>query len=624
MTDKSSHIEIIDSLRQQLTQKEEENKELSERLDKFRHASEGANDGLWDWDLIKNQPFVSTPWKTMLGFEPYEEVKIHGLWEDLLHPDDKERALQEFEDFVTAKVPEYNSVFRLRHKNGSYRWIRSKALAKFNEKGVAYRISGAHTDITEQKNALDALARSEEKYKALFQNSLVAIFRSEIDTGKIIDYNSKLLELFRVTDENKLTTHNYYHTPDDRVWVINELQKKGIVNQKELRLRRADGDVIWVLFSAAAYPLENIVECVLIDITESVIAKQTIKENEERYRMLFENSLMGIIRENISTGEIVDANEKFWQILKETNRENKKTIDYYVDKSDRQRLVDSKVDNRIENVEIQIRRADGEIIWLLIGTLLNLQENLAESIVVDITQSKLDTLELQKVNFELDSFVYHSSHDLRSPLRSILGLINLYRRENDNYLKDEYIDRIERSINKLDHLVQELLSISRNDRINDPFVNINFMVEVDHSVDGYYNALDTENLSLEINIRQPVKFVSDLTRVKIILNNIISNAIKYRDTNKPFSKVVVDIDVNPKEAIIKIIDNGEGIHKDQIPYIFDMFHRASDHSEGSGLGLYIVKNVVNKLNAQISVTSEPYAETIFTITIPNALESKEN
>ena len=504
MSDHSTNIELINALRQQLAEKEAENQDLRENLDQFRHASEGANDGLWDWNLTDDYPSVSTPWKTMLGFKPDEEVNIDGLWETILHPEDKKKALKEFNDFVAAKNDTYDSVFRLRHTDGSYRWIRATANAKFDDQGVAYRISGAHVDITEQKNALDALSKSEEKYKALFQNSLVAIFRSRMDTGEIIECNSKVLDLLRVKEADNLATLNYYHNKADREWIVKELSEKGVITQRELQLRRADGELIWVSFSSVAYPAENIIECVM----------------------------------------------------------------------------------------------------------------------VDVTQSKLDTIELQKVNFELDSFVYHASHDLRSPLRSILGLINIYRHETDEYLKDEYIDRIERSIYKLDHLVQELLSISRNDRVDDPLTDVNFMEEIDHSVDGYYNALDTDNLSFVTKIKQPIRFVSDLTRVKILLNNIISNAIKYRDLNKELSLVTADIEVDEEKAVIKIIDNGEGIPEDQIPHIFDMFHRASDHSEGSGLGLYIVKNVANKLHAKIAVTSEPYVETVFTITIPNALANK--
>jgi len=504
MTNDSSDIEIINALRQQLAEKEAENKKLNEELDKLRHAAEGFKAALWDWDVISDEIFVNSSWKTMLGFDEKQEINVQGLWESLLHPDDKTNSIQEFDDFLVGKSPIYNAIFRLKHNAGNYIWVHSKAVLKLNEQGIATRVSGALVNITEQKKAVEALSKSEKKYKALFQNSLVAIFRSKIQTGEVIDCNNKFLELLGLTNQQEFSTADYYYYPDERIQIIEELSQKGQINSRELKIKKVSGEPLWVSFSSAVYPDEGVIEVVLIDITKS----------------------------------------------------------------------------------------------------------------------KEDSLELQKVNFELDSFVYHSSHDLRSPLRSILGLINIYRHETDEYLKDEYIDRIERSINKLDHLVKELLSISRNDRINDPFVDIYFMVELDHSVEGYYNALDTDNLSLETNIKQRTKFVSDLTRVKIILNNIISNAIKYRDTSKEFSKVMVDIEVDEQEAVIKVIDNGEGIPKDQIPHIFDMFHRASDHSEGSGLGLYIVKNVIDKLNAQISVSSEQFVETIFTITIPNTLAEK--
>jgi PAS domain S-box-containing protein len=617
MSETPNHIETINRLRQQLAEKEVENNELVDRIDKYRHASEGANDGLWDWDLLKNRSFVSKPWKTMLGFEPGEELELHGLWESLLHPEDKQQAVETLDKFVASKKTKYNSVFRLRHKDGTYKWIRSKALAKIDDQGVVYRISGAHIDITEHRKMLNELTTSREKYKALFQNSLVAIFRSKIETGEVYECNNEFLKLLGIGHVKEFSTMDYYYNPEDREEIVAELKSEGKIQSRELKIRKANGEPIWVSFSSSIFPEEGVIECVLIDITESVRSKGKIKSREEKYQMLFENSVIGIIREDMTTGQIIDANRKMWELLGETGPVDKKTLGYYVDPQDRARLIKSSEDNRIENFELQVNKATGEKIWLLINTRLFPNENISESIAVDITQSKLDTIELQKVNFELDSFVYHSSHDLRSPLRSILGLINIYRHEDDQYLRDEYIDRIERSINKLDHLVKELLSISRNDRVDDPHVEVQFMVEIDHSVDGYYNALDTDNLSLETKVKQPFPFVTDLTRVKVILNNIISNAIKYRDTEKELSKVIVDIETNKKEAIIKVIDNGEGIPKDQIPHIFDMFHRASDHSEGSGLGLYIVKNVANKLNAKVSVVSEPYVETIFTITIPN-------
>ncbi|MEJ2004558.1 MAG: HAMP domain-containing sensor histidine kinase, partial [Cyclobacteriaceae bacterium] len=218
----------------------------------------------------------------------------------------------------------------------------------------------------------------------------------------------------------------------------------------------------------------------------------------------------------------------------------------------------------------------------------------------------------------LDSFVYHASHDLRSPLRSILGLIDLYRMEDDEKLQEECIEKIEHSVKRLDDLVIELLSISRNDRVDDPQLPINLLLEVNNSIASYYNATDTRNLEITTQILQPVSFVSDPTRVRIILNNLISNAIKYRSFSKEKSQIEVFAEVTDEKAVIRIRDNGEGIQESKLPHIFDMFYRATERSEGSGLGLYIVKKVSDKLNADIDVDSVELEGTTFTVTIPNS------
>ena len=240
-----------------------------------------------------------------------------------------------------------------------------------------------------------------------------------------------------------------------------------------------------------------------------------------------------------------------------------------------------------------------------------------DCILKDITDTKENLLELQKVNFELDSFIYHASHDLRSPLRSILGLIEIYRLETEPKIQKECIEKIKGSVNRLDDLVMDLLSISRNDRINDPKVEMNLMYEISHSVASYYNASDTSNLQIRTNVRQTCRFRSDLTRVRIILNNLISNALKYRSFHNDPNFISVQAHIDKEKLVLKVEDNGEGIEENKLPHIFDMFYRATERSEGSGLGLYIVKKVADKLHADIRVESEELIGTTFTVTIPN-------
>ena len=140
-------------------------KELENRLSIYETAASGANDGLWDWDSTNNLAFVSDPWKTMLGLKVDQNLdELTSLWESLLHPDDKERAIEYFQNFQKSDDLNYRQEFRMQHADGSYRWILSRATALRDENGNMIRLSGSHSDITERIKAIDALRLSEEKY----------------------------------------------------------------------------------------------------------------------------------------------------------------------------------------------------------------------------------------------------------------------------------------------------------------------------------------------------------------------------------------------------------------------------------------------------------------------------
>jgi len=235
----------------------------------------------------------------------------------------------------------------------------------------------------------------------------------------------------------------------------------------------------------------------------------------------------------------------------------------------------------------------------------------------DISEVQLSVKELKQVNIQLDNFVYHASHDLRGPLRTVLGLLDILKIETNKEQREHCVSLIEGSIKRLDSLVVDLLSISRNRRIANPKVKINFMSEVDHAIAGFYHLGNTRNLDIRVMVTQPTEFVADLTRVRIVMNNIISNAIKYRRFLTSPSYVEIRIRVDDSAAHIIVEDNGEGISEEQLPRIFDMFYRASDQSEGSGLGLYIVKDVLQKLEGHIEIDSEFGEGTTVKIMIPN-------
>jgi signal transduction histidine kinase len=211
-------------------------------------------------------------------------------------------------------------------------------------------------------------------------------------------------------------------------------------------------------------------------------------------------------------------------------------------------------------------------------------------------------IELSKRNTELDNFVYSVSHDLRAPIASVLGLINLARKDKETAMKDMYLDMINKSAMQQDHFIKEILDQSRNSRLEVRREEIFFEPLIDETFTQLKFATPTgKSVEKIIHIKQDGPFYSDRWRLKVILNNIISNAIRYRNGKDPVIKV--DVEITNHLASLAIEDNGKGIEKEHLPNIYKMFYRATDDGAGSGLGLYIVKEAIDKLNGDIQIDS---------------------
>lgn len=223
--------------------------------------------------------------------------------------------------------------------------------------------------------------------------------------------------------------------------------------------------------------------------------------------------------------------------------------------------------------------------------------------------------ELSKRNTELDNFVYSVSHDLRAPIASVLGLINLAKKDIDVHMKDMYLDMIQKSALQQDLFINEILDQSRNSRLEVKREEILFQSLIDETFNQLKFSINA-GLPVEkvIHINQDQPFFSDRWRLKVILNNIISNAIRYRNGRDPVIKV--NIDITKDAAVLAIEDNGKGIEKNHLPNVYKMFYRATDDGAGSGLGLYIVKEAIEKLNGDINIESEVGKGTTVKLQIP--------
>lgn len=241
----------------------------------------------------------------------------------------------------------------------------------------------------------------------------------------------------------------------------------------------------------------------------------------------------------------------------------------------------------------------------------------------DITAHKKteDTLkqqndELVKINSELDRFVYSASHDLRAPLMSVKGLLNMIHLDPDKKNTEHYIQLIANSVDRLDHFITEIIHYSRNARMDIVPKQIDFHGLVRESIESLKYMEEADRVRSIVNIRADSPFFSDSSRLLIVFNNIISNAVRYRDRWKD-SFIEIDIHTLPDKATILFKDNGIGIPDEYQDKVFKMFFRASADSKGSGLGLYIVKSTVDKLEGSITLQSKLGVGTTFRIEIPN-------
>jgi PAS domain S-box-containing protein len=380
--------------------------------------------------------------------------------------------------------------------------------------------------------------------------------------------------------------------PDGRIaWsgVISDIRKR-----KELEIRQRDSDLRY-------------------------------RKSEILFSELFNSSPMAIVLLD-GHGNVEQVNRGFELLFGYTITELKgKSLNEFIvpqelesEGNDLNTLISAEQIIRIESIR---QRRDDELIPVIIYGVPVHQEDKTIGIFgvyVDISEQKKIEEELKIRNSELDNFVYKVSHDLRAPLSSVLGLVNLARLPGNDDDPAEYLRIIGDKVGQLDHFISDVLSHSKNLKLDvkSGVIDFNVIIEKTFKDLSYMRGADQVKRNVEIN---GGIFCSDPWRIGEIFRNLISNAIKYRKLNNVSCEVSILVNITPDLASITFRDNGIGISAENMNKIFEMFYRASEQSEGSGLGLYIVKNAVEKLGGQVNVKSSPNKGTQFEISLPNQL-----
>lgn len=226
-------------------------------------------------------------------------------------------------------------------------------------------------------------------------------------------------------------------------------------------------------------------------------------------------------------------------------------------------------------------------------------------------------LELSKVNKELDNFVYSISHNLRSPLVSVMGLIHLAKMEGDESSPwRKYLSMMETSLHQLDGTLKDILTYSRNSRNQIDLEKVDVQALIDRSFDVFATMNEYKSVIRDVEVKGGA-FYSDPYRLSILFRNLISNSITFRNQYQESINITIRVAVTAKQVMITFIDNGVGIRAEHLSRVFDMFFRGSERSKGAGLGLYIVREVIQRLNGTIQIESKLDEGTTVSITLPN-------
>jgi PAS domain S-box-containing protein len=529
---------------------------LMESEERFRSIVEGAPDAIFiqaDHKIV----FANSQFYTLLGYKSAEEIK-GKLILDHIHPD--------FRELVTQRIKKLNidhkSVNELRElkllkTDGSDVWIESKGepIVFNNNNGALVFIR----DITERKNAEEAIRQSESKFYSLYENSPNAIFISEPETYTIIDCNQNACLMNGYTKEELIGQNLNILHPDELIqeslkYEVKEYNLEILRNQKSITIeslhKKKDGTV---------FPIESSISLITLNGKELT---------------------MGIDR---------DISER--------------------------KIIEKELAIHRDNLEELVKVRTKEIEWINKELISEIEKKQQTEILLK------QSLEKEKELNQLKSrFISTASHEFRTPLTTILSSAELIQRYGKRWDDEKYTDhmmRITNSVEYLTNLMDDVLTISRieSGRISFAPVKTN-LEELSLKVIDDIKLSYEQKHKLDFKYQSEEKYFSvDPKQMQMIIQNLLTNAFKYSD---PDDKIELLINTDEDNLFIKVTDDGMGIDQKDILHIFEPFYRSinTENIQGTGLGLSIVKNAVEMHNGKINVTSQLGQGATFLITLP--------
>ena len=627
---KSEHGDFIYSYWRDIGDVLKKRKELENLQERYELAIEGSQEGLWDWNILTNELYLSSRWKAMLGYEDDELDNSFESFKNNVHIDDFNSVMSCVNHHFEYKDNGIDLIIRMKHKDGHYIWVHDKGKAIFDNDGKPYRMVGFHSNINnimEQEKRLLLLEKAYEN-----TNDSIVIINAK--TAKIIDINtvttkqlgykkSEMLEKYIwEIKEQEFTLEQWEQS-------VEKIKRSGTYTIKT-RHKRKDKSLYHVEVHAVVIQFED-EEYVISTIRDLTI--------EEAYRIDLANqkAFLDAILDNISDGIVSCSADGKLQYFNKALRElhgvdstqlpPEKWSQYYnLYHSDGKTLMQMEdiplykalKDGFVKDVEMVVTSQSKEPKVLIANgqRMLDADGNSLGAVVSmhDITKRKNAILKAEQANASKSIFLANMSHEIRTPMNAILGFTDLLIKSKLDDAQNKYVKTIHTSARSLLDLINDILDLSKIEsgkmELKKEVVKIRIILE--ELEDIFRLKFEEKGIDFMLNCSSDISILGDDVRVRQILLNVIGNAIKFTDEGS----VKIDVTLT-KNLKIEIKDTGVGIKEDQREKIFKSFEQQSNQEYktygGTGLGLSICKHLCAMMNADIRVEDNSPTGSCFVI-----------
>lgn len=461
-------------------------------------------------------------------------------------------------------------------------------------------------DITKQKQIEQTLRASEEKFKNLFNNSEVGMFRTRLDGSEILEFNDKYLSILGKTREECIgkPSQLLWVDPKERQAMVEILKAKGHIEDFECRLIRKDGKIINCITSLKYYPQQGILEGSIIDITDRKQAEQALRESENKYRELVENSPDAIAI--YVDGKVIFVNNECVRLVKANSPEALigKSVLQFVHPEYHSIVIERMKIASIERTTLPLTeekfiRFDGSEVDVEVKALpIQFEGSSAVQLIIrDITDRKKAEDSLKATNKSLEEMVYIASHDLQVPLVSMEGYATELLESYGNKFDEEgkyCLTRLQTNARRMHKLVLSLLDISRLNTKKNPHEKFNLNLILEKIIQDISLTIEKHNATISID-KLP-ELYADKIRVEGVFRNLIINSLNYEGKN---------IYLGYENDKIFVKDDGIGIPPSQLERIFNAGERLKkNNAEGVGMGLTFCRKVIEQHNGKIWAESD--------------------